>query len=182
MKTSEAMSADVGAVEAGAPGAPVKRKRRKWEAVSQASVNLGESLEDEEPEEGLLAGQELYTVESICRAMGLRRRVVVEMRSRSVRGREWGVDASGEVGMSGTWCEERGLNLGALERLPGGRTTLRAGGVSLGLGVLLAERECDGVRVRLRVGGEAVRSGMEVEAIREGDSYVLASKWGWKLW
>ena len=177
MKTNEAKRADVEAVEA---GAPEKRKRRKWEAVSQASVNLGEA--EAEDAEGLLNGGELYTVESICRAMGLRRRVVVEMRLRSVRGREWGVDASGEVGMSGTWCAERGLNLGALERLPGGRTTLRAGGVPLGLGVLLAEREADGVQVRLRVGAEAVRCGMEVEAIRDGDSYVLANRGGWKLW
>ena len=161
MKTNEAKRADVESVEA---GAPEKRKRRKWEAVSQASVNLGEV--EAEDAEGLLNGSELYTVESICRAMGLRRRVVVEMRSRAVRGREWGVDASGEVGMSGTWCAERGLNLGALERLPGGRTTLRA----------------DGVQVRLRVGAEAVRCGMEVEAIRDGDSYVLANRGGWKLW
>ena len=175
MKTNEAKSADVEAM-----AEPVRRKRRKWEAVSQASVNLGEA--EAEDAEGLLNGGELYTVESICRAMGLRRRVVVEMRLRSVRGREWGVDASGEVGMSGTWCAERGLNLGALERLPGGRTTLRAGGVPLGLGVLLAEREADGVQVRLRVGAEAVRCGMEVEAIRDGDSYVLANRGGWKLW
>jgi len=91
MKTNEAMSADVEAVEA---GAPVKRKRRKWEAVSQASVNLGEA--EAEDAEGLLAGGELYTVESICRAMGLRSIRAGGMRKESRGVRMGGLICPGE--------------------------------------------------------------------------------------
>lgn len=153
-----------------------KRKRRKFVAVSEAAVQLGD--------EGEPAGREepvLFTMEGVCRALGLRRRVVVGMRA-GLGAEAWGVSATGEVGLTRSWCEWHGLNVEDLEVVRPGRTTVRSLGIGLGVSAVAAERVADGCVVKLVCLGEPVRAGMEVEAIRQGDSYVLASRVGWKLW
>lgn len=158
-----------------------KRKRRKFVAVSEAAVKLGDEGEDGEREEPVL-----FTMEGVCRALGLRRRVVVGMRvglgALELGAEAWGVSATGEVGLTRSWCEWHGLNVGDLEVVRPGRTTVRSLGIGLGVSAVAAERVADGCVVKLVCGDAPVRAGMEVEAIRQGDSYVLASRVGWKLW
>lgn len=133
--------------------------KRKFEAVSRGAVELDLMAE----------WRGVYTDWSVCRALGVRRRVLVGERAKAgcVRGVDWEI-VNGEVGMMGAWCERQGLELGRLEEAGrGGRVSFevsaRVGNVSLVIG----KRLLDGALVPVRIGDARVwHLGMVFEAVR----------------
>lgn len=133
--------------------------KRKFEAVSRGAVELDLMAE----------WRGVYTDLSVCRALGVRRRKLVEERKLAgcVRGVDWDI-ANGEVGMMGAWCERNGLELEDLEAAGvSGRVTFEVCARVSNLSVVLAKRLDTGVIEPVRVGdARAWRLGMVFEAKR----------------
>lgn len=62
---------------------------------------------------------EIYTDVSICRTLGIKRRILAEARTAATRGRDWDVVGE-EVGMTRRWVEDFALELGIVLDSPEG--------------------------------------------------------------
>ena len=92
---------------------------------------------------------EIYTDLSVCKVLGIRRRVLADARTAATRGRDW--DAIGEeVGMTRAWIEDLALEFGLvpdfldeLERVSGRFTSVRLIGTTPNLTLVQVELEAN---------------------------------------
>lgn len=123
---------------------------------------------------------EVYTDGSVCRSMGVRRRVLDRLRGEGAAGEDWGF-VNGEIGMSAAWCARRGLS--ALEPCGGGGMTFRSVRPTRNPSVVMAVRLLDEVLFPVHVGDASrFRAGMLFEASERDGMLVLSSPDAWRLW
>ena len=123
----------------------------------------------------------VYTDASICRALGVRRRVLDRLRGEGVCGLDWGFSDGGEIGMSEAWCVRNGLK--SIELAGGGGMTFRSVRPAPNPSVVMALRLLDEVLFPVHVGDASrFRAGMLFEAVEQDGRMVLSSSNAWRMW
>lgn len=120
-----------------------------------------------------------YTDWSVCKALGWKRRRLVQERKGLRRGPDWTV-VNGEVAMTSGWCWNNGLD--ERELTPAGQIgliSMEVEGYVLNPQLILAKRIEDGVTFPVRVKDSAAfKRGMVFEARNGfGDVMEIASAW-----
>lgn len=160
------------------------KKQRRFKQVSTGTFNPyeGETMDEQEAEKSWSEGEPLataYTDWSVCKALGWKRRTLVQERKGLRRGPDWTV-VNGEVAMTAGWCWEHGLDLKQL--IPAGQINLismEVEGYVLNPQLILAKRIEDGVTFPVRVKDSAAfKRGMVFEA-RMGYNNVMEIATAW---
>lgn len=152
-------------IKSGASGKVTDGRRKDdAEAVVRRVDEVRQGVWEDKPETD--AKPKVYSDDDVCALLGIRRRVLVKMRKKKMRGVDWDVEGM-QAGMTNAWITKyrKDADTGKMEpiRPQNGIVTVEKTGPSMNNKTIIGKRVCDGKTVVVRV--------MDARMINTGDQF-----------
>lgn len=152
-------------IKSGASGkATDERRKDDAEAVVRRVDEVRQGVGEDKPETD--AKPKVYSDDDVCALLGIRKRVLVKMRTQKMRGVDWDVEGM-QVGMTKAWITKyrKDADTGRIEpiRPKNGIVTVEKTGPCMNNKTIIGKRVCDGKTVIVRV--------MDARMINTGDQF-----------